>query len=382
MTLIDDASTPPQWPQIVETPERLHDLVQRLLQHPQVAVDTESNSLHAYRERVCLIQFSVPGEDWVVDPLALHDLQPLMALFAAPEVEKVFHAMEYDLSVLQRDYGFCFKNIFDTMWSARILGWPRVGLGDILTERFGISPNKRYQRYDWGRRPLAPEALAYAAMDTRYLLPLSALQRQELEEKGRWEEAQEIFTYLVCHVPHPVLNDQENTFWRIKGVYDLNATEQAFLYRLHCWREATAERLDRPAFKVISDGLLVTLARVQPRTSHGLLAAGLTVPQVRHFGQGILRALRAGPLPVPALPENERPPEDVAERYQALRVWRKELAAQRGVESDVILPNATLWEIARHPPQNLDDLLNVPGIGPWRQRTYGPAILALLTYHR
>lgn len=382
MTLIDDASTPPPWPQVVETPERLHDLVQRLLQQPRVAVDTESNSLHAYRERVCLIQFSVPGEDWVVDPLTLHDLQPLTPLFAAPEVEKVFHAVDYDLSVLQRDYGFCFKNVFDTMWSARILGWPRVGLGDILTERFGVSPNKRYQRYDWGQRPLAPEALAYAAMDTHYLLPLSALQRQELEAKGRWEEAQEIFAYLVCHVPHPVLNDLESTFWRIKGVYDLTSTEQAFLYCLHCWREATAERLDRPAFKVVGDGLLVALARVQPRTSHGLMSAGLTTPQVRHFGQGILRALRAGALPVPALPENERPTEEVAERYQALRVWRKELAAQRGVESDVILPNAALWEIARHPPRNLDDLLNVPGIGPWRQRTYGPAILALLTYHR
>src|SRR3989304_6970123 len=106
---------------VATTPAQLSQRAGRLAQHKLLGVDTESNSLHAYRERLCLIQFSYPEEDAVVDPLAVEDLSPLAGIFADPKIEKIFHAAEYDLIVLNRDYGFPVANFFDPMIAARIL---------------------------------------------------------------------------------------------------------------------------------------------------------------------------------------------------------------------------------------------------------------------
>ena len=152
-------------------------------------MNTESNSLHAYRERVCLIQFSTPATDYLLDPLALPDLSPLTPIFANPKIEKVFHAIEYDIICLKRDFGFEVANIFDTMQATRILGEKQVGLDAILAAKLGIVINKKYQKADWADRPLSPEMLNYARLDTHYLLPLRDILHAELAATGRWDLA-------------------------------------------------------------------------------------------------------------------------------------------------------------------------------------------------
>lgn len=366
-------------PEVIATPSALRDLVVRLLHEPRIAVDTEANSLFAYHERVCLIQISTPTANFLVDPLPLDDLSPLAPLFAAPDIEKVFHAADYDLIMLRRDLGFTCNALFDTMWAARILGWSRVGLGDILASTFNVHMDKRYQRYDWGKRPIDAEALTYAWMDSYYLLDLRDMQKAQLIAAGRWEEAQETFAYLcqtvhTSSVPHP-----DDFFWRIKGVHDLQPAEQHVLYRLHLWRDDQARAMNRPAVKVVSNERLIQLAQVQPRSRDELYAARLTSYQVQRFGNGILKALHGAPLPLPSSPCNhERPPQDVVNRFNNLKAWRKGIAAYRGVDSDVILPNAVLWELAEHPPVVLEQLRDIPGIGPWRQATYGPDLLRIV----
>ena len=223
-------------PVVVTSPPQLATLLEALSDQPAVAVDTESNSLYAYQEQVCLIQFSIPGADYIVDPLADLDLSPLAPIFADPGVPKIFHAAEYDVMCLKRDFGFRFANLFDTMWTARILGWPRVGLGDVLKQTFGVRTNKRYQRYNWGKRPLETEALAYACLDTHYLLPLRRLQAEALMQQGRWEEAQEVFDQIAASEPISHTFDPEG-FRRVKGAFDLTGREQAILRELYIWRD-------------------------------------------------------------------------------------------------------------------------------------------------
>ena len=126
----------------------------------RIAVDTESNSLHAYRERVCLLQFSTAQQDYVLDPLAMTDLSALGPVLLDPAIEKIFHAAEYDILCLRRDYGFGFDNIFDTMQAGRILGRKLAGLDRLLEDKFGLKVSKRLQKADWGARPLSPELLA------------------------------------------------------------------------------------------------------------------------------------------------------------------------------------------------------------------------------
>ena len=215
-------------PILVTEATQLQQLLRELRRQPVVAVDTESDSLFAYYYKVCLIQLSVPEADYLVDPLALRDVTPLGSLFANPTVQKVFHAADSDIVALKRDYGFTFANIFDTLWSARILGWANRNLAAILKERFGIRLDKRAQRTNWGRRPLAPEQLAYARLDSRYLLPLREMQIAELTARSRMEEATEAFGRL------PGIEWEEKPFdpdgfWRLNGARELSPRALAVL---------------------------------------------------------------------------------------------------------------------------------------------------------
>ncbi len=184
-------------PIFVDCPEALHRMIDDLAGQSIIAVDTEANSLFAYRERVCLIQFSTSESDYLLDTLALDDLSSLAPIFSNPDIEKVFHAAEYDILILRRDYDYSFARIFDTMVAARILGWDAVGLGALLQSEFSIHANKKYQRADWGMRPLPQDMLTYAQMDTHFLIALRNQLKTALKAKGRWSLALEDFNVAV-----------------------------------------------------------------------------------------------------------------------------------------------------------------------------------------
>ena len=367
---------------LVSDEDGLGQLVRTLAVDPVVAIDTESNSLHAYRERVCLIQFSTGTADYILDPIRLPDLNSLAPFFANPDQEKVFHAAENDLLCLRRDYDFEFANIFDTMSAARTLGWPQVGLAAILDTHFGVKMNKKYQRADWKRRPLTPEQLDYARLDTHYLVALRDTQLQELTASGCWPEAHEEFVRLARRRSES--NDagpDPPAFWRIKGARDLAPEKAAVLGALFAYREHEAERLDRAPFKVMGEATLMELTRRAPRRTEDLQnLPGMTPEQMRRYAQGILRAIEQGlQAPAQRAPQAHREPDDVRDRYDRLRTWRKERAKARGVESDVILPRTTLLDLARRAPRTNGELAHIDDFGPWRRKTYGEEILALLS---
>lgn len=345
-------------------------------------MDTESNSMFAYRERVCLIQFSTPDVDFIVDTVALRDLHELAPVFANPAQEKIFHAAEGDVINLARDFGFEFVNIFDTMTAARTLGWPQVGLAAILDTRFGVTLNKKYQRADWGRRPLTAEMLDYARFDTHYLPALRDLLFQALSEQGHWPEAQEEFQRLAkIRGEERDRAIDSDAFWRVKGAFDLVPQRAAVLEALYAWREAQAERIDQPPFKVVGEPVLLALARHAPTRAEDLQRTeGLAPGQAQRYGRDLVRVIeRALHAPPPVKPKVEREPDDVRERYERLHTWRKERARKRGVESDVIVPRAALHDMARRPPRTHDDLARIVDFGPWRRQAYGDELLVLLS---
>lgn len=369
-------------PILVADEDSLGRLVRDLAPYPVVAVDTESNSLHAYRERVCLIQFSTLAADYIVDPIRLPDLSPLAPVFANPGQQKVFHAAEYDIICLRRDYHFEFTNIFDTMSAARTLGWPQVGLAAILDTHFGVTMNKKYQRADWKRRPLTPEQLDYARLDTHYLVALRDRQLQALNERGRGPEAREEFARLArLHGDSDNAGPDPTAFWRVNGAHGLTPAQAAVLQALFAYREQQAERVDRPPFKVMGEATLMELARRAPCHVEDLRSVpGMTPEQIHRHAQGVLHAIQEG-LHAPAQrpPQAERESDDVRDRYDRLRTWRKERARARGVESDVIIPRTALWDLARRAPRTLGELAHITDFGPWRRETYGEEILAVLS---
>lgn len=376
--LIDTA---PVW---VATPSALQDLAATLPRESQIAVDTESDSLYSYFEKVCLLQFSTRTADYVVDPLSLRDLSVLAPIFANASIEKVFHAAEYDLLCLKRDYGWAFGGIFDTMIAARILGWPNVGLGNILQERFGLALNKKMQRADWGHRPLTAEQLAYSREDTHYLLALRDLQVAELQRLGRLEEAREEFERLTRVEPTPRRFDPE-AYWNIPGARDLDPGRLGTLRELYRFRDAQARREDRPPFKVLSDSALMEIASARPGSLRELgRVRGVASYAVHKYGEAILRAVARGlASPQASTPHphtrGQLPLDPSARvRLSRLKEWRRRRAAARGVAPDVILSNDVLFAAARVNPRTLDALVAATNLSPWKAREYGEDLLAVL----
>ena len=357
------------------------DCLANLRTEPRLAVDLEANSMFAYRESVCLIQISTPTQDYIIDPTIEFDLSGLGYLIADVAVEKIFHAAEYDLILLKRQYGWELQNLFDTMWAARILGYSRIGLASLLEDIYQIQLNKRYQKSNWCKRPLTPEQLAYAQHDTHYLFQLRDHLAQQLLAKGCVEEAAETFIQQT----HIELSDNgfdPDGFWSINGARDLSKRQQAILRALSVFRDQEARRRDQPLFKVFNDRTLLALAKQMPLHHNQLVQVhGMTQGQIRRYGRQLLRVIgEANEAPFPKYPvhNHKRHPEAVVSRYEKLRQWRKQRALIRGVESDVILSRSALWEIAYNNPKNNDELSRLESLGAWRCNTYGDEILNVL----
>lgn len=373
---------PPIW---VATAARLQSLAADLTRQPRIAVDTESNSLHAYREQVCLIQFSTPAADYLVDPLILADLSPLAPIFADPTIEKVFHAAEYDLIGLRRDYGFEIVNIFDTMQSARILGYRQVGLDALLGLKFGLKMDKRFQKADWGRRPLPSELLNYARLDTHYLLRLRDILQAELEAAGRWDLAREEFVRLArgngngVEEAAPRGRRQTVPAWqRLANNQQFTGRQQAILKELCDWRESAASRMDRPPFKVVDDRRLAAIAQAAPETMRAL-EEFLTPHQARRFGTEILHAVARGRRAAPPKRQHAaRPSNAFLRRMDLLNQWRKQSARRLHLESDILLPRNWMHAIAEKNPQTMEELAALMPDSPWRLKEFGGEILRVL----
>lgn len=366
-------------PLLVTRTAGLAQVAHALAQEPIIAVDTESNSLHAYQEQVCLIQYSTPRSDFLVDPLSIPDLTPLGPIFSNPAIEKVFHAAEYDVLCLKRDFGFEFANLFDTMVAARILGREALGLGALLEAEFGLQVDKRYQRADWGQRPLPTYLLAYAQIDTHYLIPLRDRLHQALVERGLWPLAVEDFN-RVSHVNGRLMEERVDNCWRVSGSYDLTPRKAAVLMELCRYRDRVARSANRPLFKVLNDSTLLAIANELPADADALRTIpGMTPGQINRHGKGLLAAVQRGLKGQPVEPpRSTRPSEPFLERLDALRNWRKTKAHETGVMSDVILPRDLLNLLAEANPRTPEELEALLKNVPWRLEHFGGEILGVL----
>lgn len=372
---MSEVLTPPVW---VNTIELLKRMVEDIAAQPRVAVDTESNSLHAFREQVCLLQFSTSKADYLVDPLVLKDLSILAPIFSDTNIEKIFHAAGYDLICLRRDFGFAFANLFDTMQAARVLGYPAVGLDKLLGDKFGIQIDKRHQKANWAERPLSKDQIHYARLDTHYLFDLRNTLEQELREKERLDFALEDFR-RACMFDETRSRSNGDSWERFAGRKDLSLRELTIVAQLCKWRDKEAERLNRPPYKVVMDDVFVSLAKNPPEKKVDLSAAGLSEKQIRLWGEMILGAVRRGEAgPLVERKQAERKDDAVLKRIEKLKTWRKDAGAELKVESDIILPKPYLTLLSENPPKDLHELTQLMKDSPSRAEKFGVQILKAL----
>ena len=349
----------------------------------QLALDTEGASFHKFIDRVYLLQLSTRDTSAVIDPLPIGTPTGLGALVEDARVEVVFHDADYDVRLLQQDYGWQIRNIFDTRIAAQLLGFKAFGLAALLDKYFGVTLDKKHQRADWSMRPLTADMLAYAAQDTMYLLELRDRLHDELEKKGRLGWAREEFARLEGTRWEP--DDAATGFMRIKGARDLNRRELAIFRELVIWRDSLARQLDRATFRVVGNEALFEATKAPPADTKALLAVKGMPRGVgeRHAGE-ILDALRRGAaVPEADLPKFPRAPRwdkdpDFDARVSALRTVRDAAAHRLELDPGVLCSRERLEAIARKSPKSVAELEEMPELRKWQVAELGEAIVKAL----
>ncbi len=378
MTVAETKAAPAR---LIERQDEFDSLIPQLLAAGRVAVDTEAASFHRYSDRVYLIQLSSATGNVVVDPLQVTDLSGLGTVLADPAVEVVFHDADYDLRLLDKQFGFRAQNIFDTRVAAQLANEPGIGLAALLEKYFGIRVDKRFQRADWSARPLSREMLAYAAADTSHLLTLRDTMRSELLGMGRMAWAEEEFGWMAQARWDP---DAAEPGWlKLKGARLLKPRELAILRAVHQWRDGEARRLDRAAFRILNNEPMLVMAKHPPRSMESLRKVpGIGGEQAERRGPAILAAVEEAleipdaDLPRLPRPARKRPDPAFDARLERLKAARNQLAAVYPLPPGVLCPNGTLEAIARAAPRTLEELAAVPTLRRWQLGEIGPQLLA------
>lgn len=376
--------------EIIDTVEELEDLAKLLMKEDVVAFDTEADSFYHYFDKVCLVQVATRKKCWLLDPLALggpDKLAPLAPVFSSPKVRVLFHAAEYDIYVLKRDCGFEFTNLFDTMVSAQLLGYPAIGLAALIEKHFGVSLPKDEQRSDWSRRPLTEKQLSYAASDVLYLIKLAETLEKELKKAKRLDWAMDEFETL-CGRRWPDREFDELGYLRIKGARSLEPTELAILRELYLLRDLRARDIDRPPFKVLGNRTLLEISRSQPTDLDSLgEIKGITDLILKRLGKDLVSSVKKGLRkphgPIPRLETSGRRRMDrkTEKRLGALKDWRGPRAEALKLDPGVLCPNAALEAIALAAPTNAKDLKGLPELKSWFVREFAEEIAGVVERH-
>jgi len=312
--------------------------------NPVCAIDTEADSLHRYRESLCLIQFAAGEDCLLMDPLAIQDLSALGGFLRRAVVW--MHGADYDMTMLKRQFGDLPAKVYDTQIGARLLGERRFGLADLVLRYFGLELSKTSQKADWGKRPLTPKMVDYALNDVRYLLPMADKIVAELRAKGRYawfEESCESARKKVFE-----RDDSREDAWRIQGSGKFDPRSLACLRALWHWRDHEAALWDRPSFMVATNRQLIEWSSA--------LAQRQALDLPRHYRPDRLKRFRQLLQAVDALPESEWPARaklqrrkrdrDFDRKVEGLIAMRDKAAAEFDIEGSLIASRAALEGVA------------------------------------
>ncbi len=334
-----------------------------------VALDTEADSLHAYPEKLCLLQFSIAEGDFLVDPLAAIDLAPLW-----PELHKhrlIMHGSDYDLRLLRKNHNFVPSQIVDTMLASRLLGEREFGLLNLVQKYLGVTLEKGSQKADWARRPLTPRMEAYARHDTHYLKPLADILEAQLRELGRLGWLEESCARLVAECARPAAHDPDD-IWRIRGSHKLSRLGLAVMREIWHWREKEAVAANRPPYFVLSHEAVAEVAAA----ATGDRDFREFIP--RHFSERRRESLRLAVEAALALDAKDHPQfrqsnarrqtETERRRFTQLEARRNKVAEDLKMDPTIIASRAMLLELAH------EDQSGADGLMAWQANALGVSI--------
>jgi ribonuclease D len=352
-----------------------------------VALDSESNSMFAYLERVCLLQLNVGGQLWLVDPFALagegarpragaQALASLAEPLADPRLRVWIHGGEYDVACLKRDFSLTLSGLFDTQQAASFLGWQRTGYAAVVEEICGIKLAKDHTQYDWGQRPIDSHALRYALDDVVHLPEIGVELHRRITAADLHEEL-EIANRSVAEAAAHESGFDPLRMWRLKGALELRKDRHAVLTALYAWRDQKGREANMPPGRLIANEPLVLLAARAPTEHAELRRVRLRTAFVREHGDELLAVVAKAledPPEVPQRSKRARPSAGEARRGKALKDWRRREAERRELPMHVIMPPRAMEWLIANGCERIDEC---PDFGAKRVDRYRDELLRL-----
>lgn len=369
----------------IESDAELKNICEDLLKEKIISVDLEADSMHSFKEKICLIQIASDKEAFLIDPFEIKEVSPFINVLENDDVIKVFHGADFDIRSLDRDYQARVNNLFDTEIACRFLGIKERGLAALLKKNFDVNVDKKFQKVDWAQRPLKQDMIEYSVDDVKYLTRLHDIIHQKLEANRRLSWAKEEFR-IQAQVRYEN-NHVLPLFRKVKGAGKMDNRSLAVLENLLHVRLLIAQKKDRPLFKILGSSSLMTMAHEKPVTiDHMLKIRALSRRQADMYGnlcvEAIVKAMELDYGELPSYPKTRRPRKDarVQKRIEYLKKMREKLSNSIGIEPGFLLNNAIIASIAVKNPGTFEDLLEIENVRNWQVEAIGENIISTLGY--
>ncbi|MEX2962905.1 ribonuclease D [Microbulbifer sp. TYP-18] len=367
---MSNVDTRPIW---VESGPELAELCRRWRAQAMVALDTEFMRSRTFFPQPALVQVGDGERSYLIDNLAVDDLQPLRDLLQDTGVTKIMHSCSEDFETLQRLLDTVPAPIFDTQIAAAIAGM-EAGLGYAATVKatLGIELPKSETRSDWLRRPLSEAQKNYAALDVAWLPAVYEVLLQRLCAKDRLQWLQEDCAALVTAAKSPTA--PESYYWKVKGAWRLRGGNLAVLQEICAWREREARRRDLPRNHLLKESVCIAIAQGLPRHSAALAQVGIEGRALREYGDQLLQIVaqaskRADAPPSLPQPLNRLEGEDLKQLRQMVAL----VADQCGLPAEILVRRKELEHLVQAPQPKLEGRLR-----GWRAEVIGERLLQLL----
>lgn len=361
---------------LVDTKKGMELVTINLSGAKSISIDTESSGYFTYYSRICLVQITVNGKNYIIDPLAPLDMSLLKPIFEDEKILKIFHSATDDIKALKRDFGYNFKNIADTMYSSKLLGMEHNSLNYLVEYYHSIKLSKTEQKSNWEKRPLDKHQLQYAALDTAYLESIWEKMAKELEEAFLLDEAISEFEKMVDEVYKGRETNPEVAWHKFPNILKFSSEQRRTIFDVLQFREEKAKKMNKAPFRVLNNETIAKIVAEPPSSEEIQKILG------KKDGQQLLNILQtpSGPpltkADFPKVDNNITPSEEAKLRH--LHKWREKIMKKRGVDHSMILSNKQLLVLIRDTPSSLETLEKFHFLSKWKLQNYGPSLLKAL----
>ncbi|MBF0242771.1 MAG: HRDC domain-containing protein [Desulfamplus sp.] len=372
---------------LISSNQELKEVCQELTSQTKIAMDLEADSMHHFKERVCLIQMADSKRNYLIDPLTITDFSPLKPICETAAITKIFHGADFDIRSLDRDFDIKISNLFDTEIACRFLGIQKRSLAALLKKHFNLNIDKSFQKRDWSLRPLSKQMIEYSITDVAYLIELAEILKKKLIESGRLSWAMEEFE-LQTAVRYDGHEDSP-LFMKFKGAGKMGKESLPILESLLQMRASIAEHKNLPLFKIISAESIATLTLRKPQSMNELKQSNALSPkQIAMYGERCLEAIVKGlqesrsfskGVKVPNSPKKRFLDANLAEpeKVKSLKDLRQSISEKTGIEPGFLINNATIAAIALSKPLSEEELLKIEGTRDWQVELLGKEVIKL-----